>query len=153
MLWLIGIWLLIGLALGALANGARLRPAAWGQRGRLYLLAFGALVAVACGLLATWLTGIQFATVTVLWVTALLVAVFPRLEKFLFLALSKSAVDVAIWPHEHEEVWIAQGKVFDVFPYGYETHAQALPFRAVEAGERLLWIIVQPQQRKSCTEH
>ena len=84
MLWLIGIWLLIGLALGALANGARLRPLSWGTRGWLYLPGLGALGAVACGLLATWLTGVQFATVTVLWATTLLVAVVPRLGTWLY---------------------------------------------------------------------
>ena len=84
MLWLIGIWLLIGLALGALANGARLCLLACGTRGWLYLPGLGALGAVACGLLATWLTGVQFATVTVLWVTTLLVAVVPRLGTRLY---------------------------------------------------------------------
>lgn len=84
MLWLIGIWLLIGLALGALANGARLRPQSWGTRGWLYLPGLGALGAVACGLLAARLTGVQFATVTVLWATTLLVAVVPRLGMWLY---------------------------------------------------------------------
>lgn len=84
MLLLLVIWLLIGLALGALANGARLRPVTWGTRGWLYLLGLGALGAVACGLLATWLTGLQFATTTVLWATVLLVAIFPRLGTWLY---------------------------------------------------------------------
>lgn len=90
MLWLIAIWLLIGLLLGALANGARLRPVAWGPRGWLYLLILGALGAVLCGLLAAWLIGIQFATITVLWVTALLVALFPRLGTWLYRRYGRS---------------------------------------------------------------
>jgi len=87
MIWLILIWLLIGLIVGALANGARLRPAAWSARGWLYLPAIGMIGALACGLLASWLMGIQFATVTVLWETVLLVAVLPRLGTWVYARL------------------------------------------------------------------
>ena len=37
-------WLLIGLLIGALANAAKLRPAAWDRGGRLGMLGLGALV-------------------------------------------------------------------------------------------------------------
>ncbi len=84
MIWLVVIWLLIGLIAGALANGARLRPSAWGARGWLYLPGTGMVGALACGLLTTWLLGVQFATVTVLWVTVLLVAVLPRLGTWVY---------------------------------------------------------------------
>jgi hypothetical protein len=61
MLLLSLLWVLIGLLLGGLANGAKLRPASWGKQGWRVMLGIGWL--------ATWLVGIQFSTVTVLWVT------------------------------------------------------------------------------------
>ena len=79
------LWFLIGLLLGALANGARLRPLSWGKRGWLYMLGLGVIAALLCGWIATWVTGLQFATVTVLWVTALVVGVFPRLGTWVYL--------------------------------------------------------------------
>jgi uncharacterized membrane protein YeaQ/YmgE (transglycosylase-associated protein family) len=79
------VWFLIGLLLGALANGARLRPLSWGKRGWLYMLVLGVIAALLCGWIATWVMGVQFATVTVLWVTVLVVGVFPRLGTWVYL--------------------------------------------------------------------
>jgi hypothetical protein len=73
------LWLLIGLLIGALANAAKLRPAAWGRGGRLGMLGLGALVALLGGWLGTWVLGTLFATATALWVAVLGVALLPRL--------------------------------------------------------------------------
>jgi uncharacterized membrane protein YeaQ/YmgE (transglycosylase-associated protein family) len=72
-------WLLIGLLIGALANAAKLRPAAWDRRGRLGMLGLGALVALLGGWLGTWLLGSLFATATAIWIAVLGVALLPRL--------------------------------------------------------------------------
>ena len=73
------LWLLIGLLIGALANAAKLRPAAWGRGGRLGMLGLGALVALLGGWLGTWLLGSLFATATAIWIAVLGVALLPRL--------------------------------------------------------------------------
>ncbi len=62
------LWLLIGMLIGALANGARLRPASWGRRGWLYTLGVGALAALLGGWISALLLGVQFATATAIWV-------------------------------------------------------------------------------------
>ena len=49
MLLLSLFWVLLGLLIGALANAAKLRPAAWVRGGRLGMLGLGALVAVLRG--------------------------------------------------------------------------------------------------------
>jgi len=72
-------WLLIGLLIGALANAAKLRPAAWVRGGRLGMLGLGALVALLSGWLGTWLLGSLFATATAIWIAVLGVALLPRL--------------------------------------------------------------------------
>ena len=72
-------WLLIGLLIGALANAAKLRPAAWVRGGRLGMLGLGALVALLGGWLGTWLLGALFATATAIWIAVLVVALLPRL--------------------------------------------------------------------------
>ncbi len=73
------LWLLLGLLIGALANAAKLRPAAWVRGGRMGMLALGALVALLSGWLGTWLLGPLFATATAIWVAVLGVALLPRL--------------------------------------------------------------------------
>ena len=73
------IWLLIGLLIGALANAAKLRPAAWVRGGWLGMLGLGALVALLGGWLGTWLLGALFATATAVWITVIGVALLPRL--------------------------------------------------------------------------
>ena len=72
-------WLLLGLLIGALANAAKLRPAAWVRGGRLGMLGLGTLVAVLGGWLGTWVLGTLFATATALWIAVLGVALLPRL--------------------------------------------------------------------------
>lgn len=64
------LWVLIGLVIGALANGARLRPASWGRRGWLFLPGAGALLALLGGWLGILLLGVLFATATAIMVTA-----------------------------------------------------------------------------------
>ena len=72
-------WLLIGILIGALANAARLRPAAWGRRGWLRMLGLGAMVALLAGWLGTLLLGTLFATPTTVWITVLAVVLLPWL--------------------------------------------------------------------------
>lgn len=72
-------WLLIGLLIGALANAAKLRPAAWGSRGRLGMLGLGVLAALLGGWLGTWVFSALFATATAIWIAVLGVALLPRL--------------------------------------------------------------------------
>ncbi|HKV56822.1 MAG TPA: hypothetical protein VJO32_01015 [Ktedonobacteraceae bacterium] len=78
MLLLSLIWLVIGLLLGALACGAKLRPASWGKRGWLLMLCIGMLSALSGGWLGAWLFGSQYATLTALWVGVLGVCIIPR---------------------------------------------------------------------------
>ena len=79
MLLLSLFWVLLGLLIGALANAAKLRPAAWDRGGRLGMLGLGALVALLGGWLGTWLLGSLFATATAIWIAVLGVALLPRL--------------------------------------------------------------------------
>jgi hypothetical protein len=72
-------WLLIGLLIGALANAAKLRPAAWVRGGRLRMLGLGALLALLGGWLGTLLLGTLFATASAIWIAVLGVALLPRL--------------------------------------------------------------------------
>jgi uncharacterized membrane protein len=72
-------WVLIGLLIGALANAAKLRPAAWVRGGRLRLLGLGALITLLGGWLGTWLLGPLFATAVAIWIAVLGVALLPRL--------------------------------------------------------------------------
>jgi uncharacterized membrane protein YeaQ/YmgE (transglycosylase-associated protein family) len=78
MLLLSLFWMLLGLLIGALANAAKLRPAAWVRGGWLGMLGLGALVAVLGGWLGTWVLGTLFATATALWIAVLGVALLPR---------------------------------------------------------------------------
>ncbi|MGH7635455.1 MAG: hypothetical protein ACRENC_17100, partial [Gemmatimonadaceae bacterium] len=68
MLLLSLIWLVIGLLLGVLACGAKLRPATWGKRVWLIMPGIGMLSALGGGWLGAWLFGSQYATLTALWV-------------------------------------------------------------------------------------
>jgi hypothetical protein len=79
MLLLSLFWVVVGLLIGALANAAKLRPAAWVRGGRLGMLGLGALVAVLGGWLGTWVLGTLFATATALWIAVLGVSLLPRL--------------------------------------------------------------------------
>jgi uncharacterized membrane protein YeaQ/YmgE (transglycosylase-associated protein family) len=77
MLLLSLIWLVIGLLLGALACGAKLRPASWGKRGWLAMPGIGMASALLGGWSGVWLFGVQFATVTALWVGVVGVSLLP----------------------------------------------------------------------------
>jgi uncharacterized membrane protein YeaQ/YmgE (transglycosylase-associated protein family) len=76
------LWVVLGLLIGALANGAKLRPAAWGGRGWLAMLGLGALAALLGGWLGTWVFGSLFATANALWIAVVGVALLPRLVVF-----------------------------------------------------------------------
>ena len=75
------IWLGLGLLIGALALAARLRPAAWGRWGWLWMLGLGALAAQLGGWLGTLLMGRLYGTADALWVAALLVVAVPLLAE------------------------------------------------------------------------
>jgi uncharacterized membrane protein YeaQ/YmgE (transglycosylase-associated protein family) len=79
MLLLSLIWLVIGLLLGALACGAKLRPMSWGNRGWLAMLGIGMASALLGGWLGVWLFGPQYATVSALWVGVVGVSLLPGL--------------------------------------------------------------------------
>ena len=86
-------WLLLGLLIGALANAAKLRPAAWVRGGRMAMLGLGALVALLGGWLGTWLLGSLFATASAIWIAVLGVALLPRLITWCYTRLhTRSAV-------------------------------------------------------------
>jgi hypothetical protein len=86
-------WLLLGLLIGALANAAKLRPAAWVRGGRLGMLGLGTLVALLGGWLGTWLLGSLFATAAAIWIAVLGVALLPRLITWCYTRLhTRSAV-------------------------------------------------------------
>jgi uncharacterized membrane protein YeaQ/YmgE (transglycosylase-associated protein family) len=73
------LWVVLGLLIGALANAAKLRPAAWGRGGWLAMLGLGALAALLGGWLGAWVLGGLFATAAALWIAVLGVALLPRL--------------------------------------------------------------------------
>jgi hypothetical protein len=75
------VWLLLGILIGALANAARLWPAAWswGRRGWLVMPAVGALAGLLGGWLGALLLGKYVATAAALWVAVLGVVVVPWL--------------------------------------------------------------------------
>jgi len=76
------VWVVLGLLIGALANAAKLRPAAWGRGGWFAMIGLGALAALLGGWLGTWVLGALFATATALWIAVLGVALLPRLVVF-----------------------------------------------------------------------
>ena len=78
MLLLSLIWGVMGLVVGALGCGARLRFVLWGKRGWLVMLSIGVVYALVGGWLGAWLFGLQFATVAALWVGVVGVCVVPR---------------------------------------------------------------------------
>src|SRR5262249_7390678 len=79
MLGLSLLWLLLGGLGGGLALAARLRPAWWGQGGRLIMLGIGS----GAGLLGGWLGALMLGrlngTATALWMAALAVIAAPWL--------------------------------------------------------------------------
>lgn len=85
------IWLGIGMLVGALALGARLRPAAWGRYGWLVLLAVAAAAGLIGGWLGTLVFGRYFGTATALWIAVLVVAAIPWLVAWRARRLSRRA--------------------------------------------------------------
>lgn len=75
-------WLGVGLVVGLLALGARLRPAAWGRFGWLILLGCGGAGGVAGGWLGVLVFGRYFGTATALWVAVLVVVAAPWLANW-----------------------------------------------------------------------
>jgi uncharacterized membrane protein YeaQ/YmgE (transglycosylase-associated protein family) len=73
------IWVAIGALAGALANAARLRPAAWGRRGWLTMIGLGMGSALVGGWLSVLLFGAFYGTGAALWVAVVGVAAGPRL--------------------------------------------------------------------------
>lgn len=78
--YLVVTWAALGILIGALALAARLKPADWGRRGWLWMLALGAGSALLGGLLGFWLLGRLFSTPSALWI-AVLVSCVPGLYK------------------------------------------------------------------------
>jgi uncharacterized membrane protein len=76
--YLVLTWALLGLLVGALALAARLKPASWGGRGWLWLLALGLGSSLLGGLLGFWLLGRLFSSAAALWI-AVLILCLPRL--------------------------------------------------------------------------
>lgn len=74
------IWLAMGLVVGALGLGARLRPAAWGRSGWLTLLGVGAAAGLCGGWLGALVFGRYFGVATALWVSVLVVVMAPWLS-------------------------------------------------------------------------
>jgi uncharacterized membrane protein YeaQ/YmgE (transglycosylase-associated protein family) len=71
------LWILLGIAIGALAIAARLRPSRWGPSGWRILLLIGAIGAFIGGWLGTLAFGRFFGTATSVWVAVLCVVVIP----------------------------------------------------------------------------
>jgi hypothetical protein len=73
------IWVALGALAGALANAARLQPAAWGRRGWLAMIGLGMGAALVGGWLGVVLLGAFYGTGAALWVGVVGVVVVPRL--------------------------------------------------------------------------
>lgn len=78
MLQLSVVWVMVGLIVGALANGARLRPAAWGRRGWAWMLGLSAAAGLVGGWLGALVYGRYFGVAMALWVAVLVVAAGPH---------------------------------------------------------------------------
>ena len=91
MLGLSLVWLLLGGLLGALALGARLRPAWWGPRGRLIMLGVGAGAGLLGGWLGALVLGRLNGTATALWIAALAAVAAPWLTTRLRQRMASSA--------------------------------------------------------------
>ena len=83
MLALSVLWLLIGAVIGLLANGARLRPAAWARWGWRALPAVGAVAALLGGWLGTAVYGRLYGTPAALWIAVVGVSLGPWLIQWL----------------------------------------------------------------------
>ncbi|HEV2461963.1 MAG TPA: hypothetical protein VGS80_26715 [Ktedonobacterales bacterium] len=76
---LVVIWLALGALAGALANAARLRPAAWGRRGWPAMIGLGMGAALLGGWLGVALLGAFYGTGAALWVAVVGVVAGPML--------------------------------------------------------------------------
>jgi len=74
------LWLLLGVIVAALALGARLRPASWGQRGQLIMLGVGAGAGLLGGWLGALVLGRLYGMMTALWIAVLVVVAAPWLS-------------------------------------------------------------------------
>lgn len=72
------LWIGIGILIGMLANGAKLRRGNWGRYGWLMMLGLGGLLALLAGWLGTPILGKFFATPAAIWLTVLGVVLIPR---------------------------------------------------------------------------
>src|SRR5579875_2905439 len=72
-------WLGLGMLIGALANAAKLRPAAWARRGWMVVLGIGALVALLGGWLGAALLGLAFVWPIAVWYAVSSFSLLPRL--------------------------------------------------------------------------
>lgn len=70
-LFLLLIWLVLGLLSGLLALAAHLKPATWQKRGLLRLLLTATGAALLGGLLGFWLLGRLFSPASALWLSIL----------------------------------------------------------------------------------
>jgi len=93
-------WLLLGVVVGALALGARLRPAVWGARGQLIMLGVGAGAGLLGGWLGALVLGRLYGMMTALWIAVLVVVAAPWLSTRL---LSKRVVSPPPPPEPHDE--------------------------------------------------
>ena len=81
LLYLWGLWLLLGALVGLLANGANLRPENWGKLGWLNMIFTGMAGATIGGFCGIWIFGGLFATATALWIAVVAVGVPWLYEK------------------------------------------------------------------------
>lgn len=72
-LYLVLTWAILGIIIGALALGARLKPSAWGRTGRLWLLLLALGASLLGGLFGLWLFGRLFSAAVALWWAAVVV--------------------------------------------------------------------------------
>lgn len=74
-LYLVLTWAILGIIIGALALGARLKPSAWGRAGRLWLLLLALGASLLGGLFGLWLFGRLFSAAVALWWAVVVVCV------------------------------------------------------------------------------
>lgn len=88
-LYLVFIWVILGIIVGLLALGARLKPIAWGRTGRLWLLLLALGASLLGGLFGLWLFGRLFSAAVALWWVVVVVCV-PAAYNKLRTRLSRS---------------------------------------------------------------
>lgn len=74
-LYLVLTWAIMGIIVGLLALGARLKPVAWVRAGRLWLLLLALGASLLGGLLGFWLFGRLFSAAVALWCAVVVVCV------------------------------------------------------------------------------